>query len=130
MELEQPFEEATQQSLSTRNAFEIMKMAQKQLQFGDNGVPKTIHVSNNKDKLFNALIQLMKDIEVKWNEPSVFGVPFLKKLTDVLWYIDGHHDTIAEHAPPIPMATIVRRSTSTENAQEKMCDMQICIPIP
>ena len=37
-------------------------------------------------------------MNVKWSDPNSYGVPFLKKLCDVLWYIDGHHDTINEKA--------------------------------
>ncbi len=90
------------QNVSTRNAFDVMAMAQRQVQFGDNGVPSKILERTSKDRLFNDLIQLMKDINVKWSDPKAFGVPFLKKLTEILWYIDGHHHTIAESAPPIP----------------------------
>lgn len=102
VELEQQREEAMQQCIPARNPFQIMAMAQRQLQFGDNGVPRKISVSTKKDQLFNDLVQLMKDIEVRWNDANAFGVPFLKNLTEILWYIDGHHHTIAERAPPIP----------------------------
>lgn len=90
------------QLIPTRNAFDIMVMAQRQAQFGDKGVPAKVLERTSKDRLFNELIQLMKDIDVKWSDPKLLGVPFLKKLAEVLWYIDGHHHTIAEHAPPIP----------------------------
>ena len=39
---------------------------------------------------------------MKWSDPGVFGVAFLKNLRDVLWYIDGHHDTIAAKVHPVP----------------------------
>ena len=39
---------------------------------------------------------------MKWFDPNLYAVPFLKKLFDTLWYINGHHQTIAEHATKIP----------------------------
>ena len=91
------------QSLSpTNNVFAVMIAAQRQIQQGDNGVPLTIAVTTNKDRLYNDLVHLMKELGVKWIDPNAFAVPFLKKLCDILWYIDGHHETIAERAPKIP----------------------------
>ena len=111
------------QQLSTgtaRNAFSVMITAQRQIQQGDNGVPLTIHVKTNKDRLYNDLIQLMKELGVKWSDPNSYAVPFLKKLSEILWYIDGHHETISERAPKIPSLfsryvgyTIALRSIST-----------------
>ena len=97
-------EEATP-ALSTsigRNAFAIMANAQRQLQQGDNGVPFSVPVKSNKDKLFNDLIQLMKELGVQWIDPNAYATPFLKKLCEILWYIDGHHRILAEHAPNFP----------------------------
>ena len=39
---------------------------------------------------------------MKWSNPGVFGVAFLKILRGILWYIDGHHDTIGTKVPLIP----------------------------
>lgn len=39
---------------------------------------------------------------IKWSDPATFGAPFVKKLQEALWYIDGHHETIREKAPRIP----------------------------
>ena len=44
----------------------------------------------------------MKEMGISWNAPSIYGVPFMKKLHDCLWYIDGHRDTISEKAPKLP----------------------------
>lgn len=88
-----------QPTLSTgtaRNAFSVLITAQRQIQRGDNGVPLTIQVKTNKDRLYNDLIQLMKELGVKWNDPNAYAVPFPKKLCVILWYIHGHHETIAE----------------------------------
>ena len=101
---EQPggVQQSTLQSLNTtRNAFSIMITAQRQIQQG-NGVPLTIQVKTNKDRLYSDLVHLMKELGVKWNDPNVYAVPFLKEFGDVLWYVDGYHETIAERAPKIP----------------------------
>ena len=76
-----------------------MLAAQKHIQQGGNGVPLTVQVKTSKDRLYNDLV---KDLGVKWFDPNLYAVPFLKKLCDTLWYIDGHHQTIAECAPKIP----------------------------
>ena len=85
------------------NAFAIMKASQRRLQLGDNGLLFPEVVKSARDRLYNGLVGLMKDIHVSWNDPLAFGVPFLKRLRDTLWYIDEHHDTIAEKAPKIPV---------------------------
>ena len=52
--------------------------------------------------MYNDLLDLMREIGIKWDDPTVYGAPFLRALRDALWYVDGHHDTIAEKAPKIP----------------------------
>ena len=48
--------------------------------------------------LFNAIVNMLREMNVKWNEPNSYGVRFLKKVCDVLWYTDSYHDTINEKA--------------------------------
>jgi hypothetical protein len=84
------------------NAFSIMAASQRRLQLGDNGLPFPEKVKDGRDRLYNDLISLMREMGVKWSDPGVFGVAFLKNLRDVLWYIDGHHDTIAAKVHPVP----------------------------
>ena len=86
---------------SQPNAFSLMAIAQRQLQNADNGVPFTISVRTSKDKLFNDLVRLMKELGVKWLDPNAFVTPFLK-LCEILWYLDSHHSTLSEHAPKVP----------------------------
>lgn len=57
-----------------------------------------------KDKMYNDLIQFSKELDLKWRDPSSVGAAFLKKLTNILWYIDGHHDVIGERSSKIPDA--------------------------
>ena len=85
------------QSLVTHhNAFEIMKNAQKSLQVANDGLPFPEKVRDRKDRLFNDLIILLREMNVRWSDPGAHGTPFLKILCEVLWYIVGHHDTIGE----------------------------------
>ena len=91
--------EVGEQAALLQNAFAIMAASQRQIQQGDNGVPLAIQVKTNKDRLNNDLVQLMKELGVKWIHPNVYAVPFLN---NTLWYIDGHHETIAERAPKVP----------------------------
>ena len=57
---------------------------------------------NRKDKLFNDLINLVMELKLKWRSPSSDSTPFLKKLINLLWYIDGQNDTIEEKSNKIP----------------------------
>ena len=63
-------EEAAPSTSAGRNAFAIMTTAQRQLQEGDSGVPFSVPVKTNKDKLFNDLVCLMKELGVKWIDPN------------------------------------------------------------
>ena len=73
-------------------AFATILAAQKQVQQGDNGVPLTIQVKTSKDRLYNNLVKLMKELGVKWFDPNLYAAPFLRKLCDCLWYNDDHQD--------------------------------------
>jgi len=88
-------------SSNTLNAFQVMMAAQRKKQLGDNELPFVVVVKNNKDRMYNDLISLMKELGIKWNDPEAYGEPFLRKLCDVLWYLEGHHHTIAEHSPSL-----------------------------
>lgn len=88
--------------IQVRNAFTVLMDSQRQLQHGNNGLPFPKTVRDSRDRMYNDLITFLREFGVKWNDPEVNGVPLLKCLTKTLWYIDGHHDTIAEKAPKIP----------------------------
>ena len=84
------------------NAFSVMMTAQRSLEALDrSGLPQLIQQRTQKDKLYNDLIELARELELKWRAPSV-GAVFLKKLASILWYADGHHDTIHEKSSKIP----------------------------
>ena len=84
------------------NAFAVMNAAQRRLQVGDNGLPFPKPVKDGRDRMYNDLLGLMREMGISWKAPTVYGTQFLKKLRDCLWYIDGHHDTISEKAPKLP----------------------------
>ena len=84
------------------NAFVIMAASQRRLQLGDTGLPFAAEVKDGRDRMYNDLLGLMREMGVKWSDPRVFGATFLKNLRDVLWYIDDHHDTIAAQVPAVP----------------------------
>ncbi len=65
-------------------------------------MPFSVPVKTSKDKLFNDLVGLVKELGVQWRDPNAYATPFLKKLCETLWYIDGHHRTLSEHAPEVP----------------------------
>ena len=84
------------------NAFGIMAAAQRQLQQGNNSLPFPQPARDGRDCMDNNLLDLMREMGIKWNDPTMHGVPFLWALHDALWYVDGHHDTITEKTPKIP----------------------------
>jgi len=96
-------EEVLDMSVSRRpNAFDVMMAAQRQVQLADNGLPFQKAIKNGKDRLYNDVISLMKEMGIKWTDPLRYGVPYLEVICDALWYIDGHQDTISDRAPRIP----------------------------
>ncbi len=74
-----------------RNLVDVMRQAQHAL--AQHKAPSKICERNNKDKLFNALVDYLDGHDLFWmaDEVDSFGVNFVKSLCDVLWYIDGHH---------------------------------------
>lgn len=52
--------------------------------------------------MFNDLIDLLRETGVQWKDPVANGVPLLKSLQKALWYVDGHHGTLADKASKIP----------------------------
>jgi len=67
--------------------------------------PSQTQECNKKDKLYNAVVENLRQCGLQWRSDEVesIGVNFVKSLTEVLWYIDGHHDTFSTrgyHIPP------------------------------
>ena len=57
------------------NAFAVMNASQRRLQIGDNGLPFPEAVKDGRDRLYNDLLGLMRDMGVSWNTPLAYGVP-------------------------------------------------------
>ena len=107
---------------TTRNAFAIMFADQKQIQQGDYGVPLTIPVKMSKDRLYNDLVHLMKELGVKWINPNAYGALFLKKncvihygiLMGIMRQLLNVHQKYP-HCSLHYVATIALKSTSIVN---------------
>ncbi len=65
----------THQTSIALNACDVMMDAQRRLQMADGGLPFPIVVKDSRDHLFNDLICLMREMNIKWVDP---GAPFLK----------------------------------------------------
>ena len=96
-------EEETAQVDETRpSAFDMMKQAMHEQSKPKS--PSFIQERNKKDKLYNAIVDCLKQKCLQWrsDEVDTLGVNFVKSLTEVLWYIDGHHATFSSRGYHIP----------------------------
>lgn len=77
--------------------------AQAQLQ-ARASLPSKRQERNMKDTLFNGLVDMFKENQLflSHSECQSFGNNFISILTDVLWCIDGHHDTFKMQSLAIP----------------------------
>ena len=59
---------------------------------------------NNKQKLHNDLIDLLKQNGLGWTKQNVLseGRPFILQLVEILWQLDGHHEKLAAQSCAIP----------------------------
>ena len=68
------------------------------------GLPSHIaKEKNRKDQLYNAIIDLFRERGLGWQKPETYGKQFIRHLTNLFWYIDGHHEVLASRACPIPV---------------------------
>jgi len=67
-------------------------------------LPMRVQERNNKDKMYNAVLDLLdsKNLKFSSSEVSTAGKTFVKTLADTLWYVDGHHETLNKQSCPIP----------------------------
>ena len=58
----------------------------------------------NTDLLYNDLVKLLKDESLGWYGRCYesIGSGFIKALTDLLWYIDPHHEKLKSQSCNIP----------------------------
>ena len=68
------------QALTRPNAVDILMNSQRRMQLADNGLLFAVAVKNGKDRLFNEILNMLREMNVKWSDPNSYGVPFLKKL--------------------------------------------------
>ena len=69
-----------------------------------NVFPSKLAVRTKKDQLFNDVIDMLqkRGLQFSLSEVASSGQNLVKLLTDTLWYLDGHHDTMKKHSCPIP----------------------------
>lgn len=84
-----------------RNAFDVMMLAQRTLSVSV--VPSKVPEHTKKDVLYNNLVQLMEQENLKLPGDNVNGKRLLKAITNALWYIDGRHETLEKRSCRIPL---------------------------
>jgi len=82
-----------------RNAFDIMIEYSRQPYF-----PSTKKENTQRDVLYNDIIVLLKENQSEgWNiNQDQIANTFIKRLVDLLWYIDPHRDTLAARSLYLP----------------------------
>jgi len=85
------------------NACKVLMEAGKRLS-SNSFLPDRRNENNNKDRLYNALLDYFDEHDMKWSasEVSSCGKNLMKALTDLLWYIDGQHERFNHQSCPIP----------------------------
>lgn len=62
-------------------------------------VPQERNCRNNKDAMYNRVVKVLYDRNLVWPYGSeALANKFLFTITEVLWYIDGHHDQLSERS--------------------------------
>ena len=111
------------------NAFQVMMSAQVRL--ASQVHPNHVSVSNRKDELFNSIIDWLKKEGLSWKPSEVANgtaSTMVSTIRDVLWYLDGHHSTLAERSCPIPhlFSQFVGYNTPEKSKHRKRCKMSLC----
>jgi hypothetical protein len=59
-------------------------------------LPSKHSIISKKDKLYNDLINVLEQLSLGWINVSheSIGNNFINRLTDLLWYIDPHHEKL------------------------------------
>lgn len=83
------------------NVFQLMTVAQRRIQNSQKTrLPDPVTPRNQLDKLNNELLNILKVRGLGWDHSRHFS--FIPKLGKILWYIDGHHATLASRTKKIP----------------------------
>ena len=79
-------------------------MAQAQKDRASRRYPPPIQQRNKKDQLYNDVLSYCEENQIGWigDEVDSLAITFLRSVTDVLWYIDGHHHVFAGRGVHIP----------------------------
>ena len=86
------------------NAFEVMMAASRAASQVCTQLPFET-VWNSKDKMYNDVLLFLQNSSLKWHGSEISSgtaARCLSTLRDVLWYIDGMHDTLNERSCRIP----------------------------
>ena len=68
-------------------------------------LPNKVLVRNKKDELFNDVLQLIEKEGLVWKASEVdngTAANAICTVRDALWYIDGHHQTLADRSCHVP----------------------------
>ena len=89
-------------STSSQNAFDILLASQVSL--SQRGRPPLVDVKNAKDQLYNSIIEYFEKQELDWrsDEIKTQGHLCVRKLTEVLWILDGHHHVLSKQCCHVP----------------------------
>ena len=87
---------------SQPNAFTVLLSSQARL--SQPGIPKPLTVRTAKDKLYNSILSYLEEQDLSWKSDEIEsqGKTFVRKLTNVLWTIDGHHHIFMKQCCAIP----------------------------
>ena len=101
LHVEQQRPDAPSSNTDTPDAFAILMANQRLL--SSPALPDRLQERNKKDKLYNDLISLVDGMGLKWQSGEVkSGKSFLITLTNTLWYIDGHHESLSSRNCEVP----------------------------
>ncbi len=76
---------------------------------------------NRKDELFNSIVNLLEEHKLSYSpaEAESCGQNLVRVLTDCLWHIDGHHDTLKDQSCPVPSIHWVQFARAFQAPKEK-----------
>lgn len=85
-----------------RNACDVL-MSQARRDSANIRPNKIAPVKNRKDSLYNAILDWAEEEGLAWKSGEVgTAANAIHTLQDVLWFLDGHHETLAERCCHVP----------------------------
>ena len=83
-----------------RNAFQLMMNYDRELKC----LPEPYEENDNKKKVKNIVREMLKSSDVGWSRDAVnvYGTPLINVIANCLWYLDGHHETLAGQSCSVP----------------------------